>query len=258
MIDTHCHLTYPGLIERFDDVMKNALAAGVDRVITVGTSPDDARAAMALSRRHDSVFVAAGLHPNHATADIERAWLIDNLRAILSDDRVVAIGELGLDRYHTDPPIQTQIPVLRWQLELAQSTDLPIIVHNRMATDDTLAVLRESGIAGERFVFHCFTGSDAELDAILSFGAMVSFTGVVTFKSAMALLASSARVPVDRIMIETDAPYLTPEPHRKVKTNEPGYVPFVARALAQKRGMDEGEFLRAIDANSRRFFARLR
>jgi TatD DNase family protein len=129
-----------------------------------------------------------------------------------------------------------------------------IIIHNREATDETVGMIRDSRISGDRFVFHCFTGSTQELDQILNLGAMVSFTGIVTFKTAAPLARDAARVPGDRIMIETDSPYLAPEPHRKVRPNEPKYVADVARFLARARGEDEKAFIARVDANAERFF----
>ncbi|MFN3165811.1 MAG: TatD family hydrolase [Phycisphaeraceae bacterium] len=256
MIDTHCHLTYDGLHERVDRVLADAAAAGVDRVISVGTTPADAERARALSHRIPSVYFAAGLHPHYAEQYRDKAALLDALREKLADDKCVALGEMGLDRHYPDPPFDVQRRAFEWQLELtADGTfDGPIVIHNREATDDTLAVLRDCGVAPERFVFHCFTGSAHELDAILAFGAKVSFTGIVTFNSAKALARASDRVPIDRLMIETDSPYLTPEPYRKVRPNEPRYVADVARFLAERRGMTLDEFTAAVDANAERFF----
>lgn len=264
MIDTHCHLTYDGLIERVDAVLAGAAEAGVDRMITVGTTPDDAARALTLAQREPRVFATAGLHPHYAPGWRDRTVVEESLRRFAAEPRVVALGEMGLDRHYPDPPMAMQRAVLGWQLatagELAREslnagrTPLPIIIHNREATAETLAMLRDSGVPAERFVFHCFTGEDAELDAILDFGAMVSFTGIITFKNAAKLAASAARTPLDRLMIETDSPYLTPEPHRRVKINEPRHVADVARFLAAKRGMDVAAFVQAVDANAVRFF----
>jgi TatD DNase family protein len=257
MIDTHCHLTYDGLHERVDQVLADAADAGVDRVISVGTTPADAERARALSQRKANVYFTAGLHPHYAEQFTDKAALLDALREKLADDKCVAIGEMGLDRHYPDPPFDVQRRAFEWQLELASDVANfrgPVVIHNREATDDTLAVLRGCGVAPERFVFHCFTGAADELDAILGFGANVSFTGIVTFNSAKALAQASDRVPIDRLMIETDSPYLTPEPHRKVRPNEPRYVADVARFLADRRGMTLDEFTAVVDANAERFF----
>jgi TatD DNase family protein len=255
MIDTHCHLTYDGLHERVEDVIAAAVTAGVDRMITVGTSPADARKSVTLAQRFNNIYATAGLHP-HYTADWPNlAVLTDALRDLLSQPKVVAIGEMGLDKHYPDPPMKMQRAAFAAQLELAKELSaLPIIIHNREATDDTLAMIADSGIPGERFVFHCFTGTPEEIDKILAIGAMVSFTGIITFKNAGDIAEASDRVPLDRLMIETDSPYLAPEPHRKVRPNEPKYVVHVAEFLARRRGMSLRDFTQTVDANADRFF----
>ncbi len=268
MIDTHCHLTYDGLHERIDDVMQGAADAGVDRMISVGTTPDDALKAVALAERRDNVFATVGLHPHYSAQWPDLATLVQAIQRLSAHPRVVAIGEMGLDRHYPDPPIDDQKRAFAAQLETVKSLPsepsssepgrvgpvLPIIIHNREATDETVGMIRDSGLPGDRFVFHCFTGKRDELDAVLDLGAMVSFTGIVTFKNARDLADCAARVPADRIMVETDSPYLTPEPHRKVRPNEPRYVPYVARFLAERRGVPEAEFVKQVDANAERFF----
>lgn len=255
MIDTHCHLTYKPLCNRLEDVLAGAAAAGVDRVITVGTGPDDARRAAALAQHHPNVFATVGLHPHYAADVADQAAVQAAMRDLVKLPGLVALGEMGLDWHYPDPPRDVQHRVLDWQLEVAAAIpDRPIIIHNRKATDEVLAVLRRSGIPGTRFIFHCFTGSPAEVDAILAFGAAVGFTGIVTFASAADVAAASDRVPLDRLLVETDSPYLTPEPHRKVRPNEPKYVPHVARFLARRRGMSEADFIAAVDANAQRVF----
>ena len=255
MIDTHCHLTYNGLAERVEDVLAGARDAGVDRMVTIGTRPDDACKAVALAERFDNVYAAVGVHPHYAGEHTDRGFVEQTLRELLAHPKVIAIGEMGLDRHYPEPSIEVQQRVLEWQLAIAASMpERPIIIHNRKATDDIIAVLRSSGIAPQRFVFHCFTGSPAEMDAILAFGAMVGFTGIVTFQSATELADCTARIPADRLLIETDSPYLTPAPHRKVKTNEPKYVALVAQFIAAKRNMEVEAFTALADANAERFF----
>jgi len=304
MIDTHCHLTYDGLHERVDDVIDAAAEAGVDRMISVGTTPADAEKARALAARKPNIYFTAGLHPHYAAAYSDKPALLDALREKLADPKCVALGEMGLDRHYPEPPIDIQRRVFEWQLELASekgdkyifnnadepgvagvesasprnesaqnesmgvgsggspslhpghpTSQVPIIIHNREATGETLSILSASGIAPERFVFHCFTGTADELDAILAFGAMVSLTGIVTFNSAKDLAEASDAIPLDRLMIETDSPYLTPAPHRKVRPNEPRYVADVARFLADRRARPLDEFIGIVDANAQRFFA---
>lgn len=255
MIDTHCHLTYDGLHERVDDVVAAAHDAGVNRMICVGTTPEDSRKAVALAERHPSVFATVGIHPHYAAQVASLSDATRGLLALATNPRVVALGEMGLDRHYPEPPLATQQDALAAQLAVAaERPDLPIVIHNREATDETLAALRASGLPASRFVFHCFTGTAAEADAILDYGAMLSFTGITTFKSARDLADASDRVPLDRLMIETDSPYLTPEPHRKVRPNEPKYVVDVARFFAARRGMELVDFIAAVDANAERFF----
>lgn len=254
MIDTHCHLTYDPLASMLDDVLARAAGAGVKQMITIGTSPDDAAKSAALAARLPQVFFAAGLHPHHAGKYPDMALLAAQLELLAAQPKCVAVGEMGLDRHYSEPTIDVQKRVFATQLAFAKKLGKPIVIHNREATDETLELIREAGIPGERFVFHCFTGTDEELDKILAINAYVSFTGIVTFKSSERLLASTLRVPNDRILIETDAPYLTPAPHRKVKANEPRYIEFTTRCLAEKRGMSFEAFDELTTANAARFF----
>lgn len=257
MIDTHCHLTFPKLYERAPEVIAAAGEAGVDRMITVGTTPADARKALVLAQQHANVYATVGLHPHYAEPGVDLAALDEAMRSLADEAKVVAVGEMGLDYHYPDPPRELQREVFEAQLETVQAMDdatLPIIIHNRKATDDVLAMIRASGLPGERFVFHCFTGSAEELDAILDLGAMLSLTGIVTFSSARDLAEASDRVPMERLMVETDSPYLTPEPYRKVRPNEPRYVVEVAKFLAARRGMALEAFVVQADANAERFF----
>lgn len=254
MIDTHCHLTFAPLYEQVDAVLARAAAAGVHRMITVGTSPSDARTAAALAQAREPVFATVGLHPHEADKCNDRTLIVQTMRDLAAHPKVVALGEMGLDKHYPDPPIADQRRAFAWQLEVMTELDLPGIIHNREATDDVLTMIRDHDVASERFVFHCFTGSAAELDAVLESGAMVSFTGIVTFNNANDLAEASDRVPLDRLMVETDSPYLTPEPHRKVHPNEPCYVPHIARFLAARRGISEPQFVATMDTNAQRFF----
>lgn len=255
MIDTHCHLTFDGLHERVEEVVATAGQAGVDRMISVGVTPADAARAIALRQRFANVYATAGLHPHYAAQYQDKAALQQAIRAFAAAGAIVALGEMGLDKHYDDPPLAQQRRAFAWQLELAHElAHLPWIIHNREATDETLAMIRDSGLAGSRFVFHCFTGSAQELEQILELGAMVSLTGIVTFNSARELAKASDMIPLERLMIETDSPFLTPEPFRKVRPNEPRYVAEVARFLADRRGMPLAAFVAAVDGNAERFF----
>ncbi|NBB84326.1 MAG: YchF/TatD family DNA exonuclease [Alphaproteobacteria bacterium] len=255
MIDTHCHLTFAQLHERVEEVIGAAGEAGVDRLITVGTTRQDADVARAVAEQHDNVYFTAGIHPHYpaqtAAGDIYR------LPAATAHDRCVAYGEMGLDWHYDDPPRELQRELFRAQLAAVEgdrNTDRPIIIHCRKAVDDTLAMMRQFNIAGERFVFHCFTEDAEDCRKVLDYGCMVSFTGIVTYKNAPEVRASARLVPADRIMIETDAPYLSPEPHRKVRPNEPKFVVDTAKCLADLRGVSFADFVEQCDANAERFF----
>jgi len=254
MIDTHCHLTFPQLHERLAEVIDDATEAGVGRMVTVGTTPSDSRTAQAVAERFDSVFFTAGVHPHH----VERVESVEiaSIAELAEHPRCVAFGEMGLDYHYDDPPRSVQHEAFAAQLQVVADSglDKPIVIHCRKAVDDTLAIIRESGLPGERFVFHCFTESAAEADKVLATGAMISLTGIVTYKNAPEVRDAAKRVPDDRIMVETDAPYLPPEPHRKVRPNEPKYVPATARYLATLRGTREDDFEATTDRNAERFF----
>ena len=254
MIDTHCHLTFPQLRDRLDDVLAGAAADGVDRMICVGTTPDDADAACRLAETHDNIYFTAGGHPHYldGVADHE----LPRIAELAAHPRCVAFGEMGLDYHYDDPPgpqqdrFKAQLEVVRY----ADDVKKPIVIHCRKAVDDTLAIIHGSGVDPRRFVFHCFTEPPDEAHKILETGAMISFTGIVTYKNAPEVRESALLVPDDRIMVETDAPFLTPAPHRKIKPNEPRYVAATARYLADLRGTPSDDFTRQCDTNAERFF----
>jgi TatD DNase family protein len=258
MIDTHCHLTYDGLHERVADVLAAARAVGVETFISVGTTPADTRKALALTRQHAGVYATVGVHPHYAHQVDDEPALREAMHQLAGDRRVVALGEMGLDWHYPDPPRADQRRVFAAQLAVARELpDLPIVIHNREATDDVLAMIREADLPGERFVFHCFTGTPEEVRRILDLGARVGFTGIVTFNSAQEVAQASDDVPLDRLLIETDSPYLTPAPYRKVRPNEPKYVVEVARFLAHRRGLSLETFNAAVEGNARSLFTAL-
>ena len=250
MIDSHCHLTDPRLGEQLDLVLSRAAAAGVTRMITIGTDLDDDLAAIELCRAVPNVRCAVGVHPNHCgNVPIED---LPGLRHLQADPSVVALGEMGLDYHHQFSPRQRQREVFEFQLQLAAELHRSIVIHCREATDDCLAILR--GFAAVGAVFHCFTGTPDEARRILDAGYLLGFTGAVTFKKNDELRAACALAPLDRILVETDAPYLSPEPVRKQKTNEPAFVMHVATVIAKVKGVSVEELDRATTENVARFF----
>ena len=250
MIDTHCHLTDPRLGSQLENVLSRARAAGVTRFITIGTSIADDEAAIALCRGRSDMRCAIGVHPNYSheaeVSDLPR------LRELQADPSVVALGEMGLDYVHHYAPRQKQFQIFEPQLQLAVELNRPVVIHCREATDDCLAVMKRFPTV--RTVFHCFTGSPDEAQKILDAGYLLGFTGAVTFKKNDALRDAVALTPTDRMLVETDAPYLTPEPHRAQKTNEPAMVVHVAATVARVKGMSVEDVDRVTTENAERFF----
>jgi TatD DNase family protein len=222
-------------------------------MITVATDGDDAIAARELANIDDRVFFSSGIHPLHADGE----WKWEYVRAAAKDERCVAWGELGLDRHYDKPDFELQRKLLEEHLALIEDEEgdeRPIIVHCRRAVDDLLPIFENSSLDGNRFVFHCFTETPEDARLILDFGAMISFTGVVTYKNAAEVVAAAELVPIDRMMVETDAPYLSPEPVRKIRPNEPKYVIHTAAFLATLKGRSIIEFENQLDENAIRFF----
>src|SRR4051812_42896941 len=250
MIDTHCHLTDPRLGDQLADVLARAAAAGVSRLITIGTGLADDEAAVAVCRGRPNLRCAVGVHPNYShEADLND---LPRLRDIQADPSVVALGEMGLDYHHHFAPRARQFEVFEFQLQLAAELDRPVVIHCREATDDCLAVMRR--FPAVRAVFHCFTGSPEEARKILDQGYLLGFTGAATFKKADALREAVRLTPLDRMVVETDAPYLTPEPMRKQKVNEPALVVHVADVGGRGEGGARGEIDRGTAREAGQFF----
>jgi TatD DNase family protein len=255
MYDTHCHLTFDDFSDRVEQVLADARAAGVGGCITVSTTPSNAQQGLELASCHEGLWCTSGVHPLYAQVAPD----LQTVRAVAEHEACVAWGELGLDHHYDNPPRDLQRDVLEAQLAMIESAVsdglvLPIVVHCRKSTDDLLAIFRRTTLDPQDFVFHCFTGTVDDARRILDFGAWISFTGVVTFANAGEVAEAAKLVPADRIMVETDAPFLTPEPHRKVRPNEPKFVVHVANRLAELRGIAPEEWERQLDANAERFF----
>lgn len=263
MIDTHCHLTFPQFQGRVDEELAEAARRGVAGCITISTTPMNALECLNLATAYSNVWSSAGVHPLYAA---EGPFDLTPLKHCIAQERCVAWGEMGLDNHYSDPPRSLQEPVLMQQLALIRETDTPkrgkprpgankpIVIHCREAFDDLIPILRESGIAGERFVFHCFTAGPKEAKQVLDFGAMLSFTGVATYNNAREVMEAAVLTPADRLMVETDAPYLSPQPVRGQRPCRPWMVSLTAKLIAQARGEPLQDFERATDANARRFF----
>ncbi len=253
LIDSHAHLTYPDFAGRIDEVLSHCDQAGVDQVITIGTSLPDARSAVELSHRYPGrIHAAAGFHPHHADEVREEDFLA--MGALWDDPRVVAFGEMGLDDHYDFADRANQKTVFGRQLEMAAGRHKPAIIHSREAYDDVEAMLSAHGFENRPVVFHCFTGTRSEADRISARGWRISFTGIVTFPKSTELQAIARDYPADQLMVETDSPYLSPVPVRGRKPNEPAHVAHVARFLAELRGVSHPAFVEQTRENTTRFF----
>ena len=245
--DDHCHLHHRGATpDEVAAAVAVAHEAGVGRMITVGCDVQDSRAALAAAAAHPGVFATVGVHPHEAQHGI------DGLEDLLDEPGVVAVGECGLDFHYDHSPRATQRDVFAAQVELALARDLALVIHTREAWDDTFDVLAATGVP-ERTVFHCFTGGPAEAARCVALGAMLSFSGIVTFKTADDVREAAASCPIDRVLVETDAPFLAPVPHRG-QPNRPALVPVVGAALAAVRDVAVEELAEATWTNATRTY----
>jgi len=253
LIDTHCHLDMPQFDADRTAVIEQAAAAGVSQIVVPAIDLDNMTAVTDLAQTHAGVFAAVGIHPN-SCADWTDDWLTA-VRAAAARPKVVAIGEIGLDYYWDDAPHAVQHEALARQLDLAAELNLPVIIHNRDANADVIRLLAASPLAGRANpgVLHSFSGDWAMAQAALDMGFYLGFTGPVTFKKADDLREIARKTPLDRILIETDAPYLTPQPFRG-KRNQPAYVAYVAERLAAEKGVETAVFAQHTTANARRLF----
>ena len=238
IIDSHCHLDFPDFAEDLDGVVERARAAGVERMITIGAKVSKAPGVVAIAERYHDVFFTVGTHPHEAAG--EDAEDFDAMRAFARHPKCVGIGEAGLDYHYDSAPRDVAQRVFRGHIALARELDLPLVIHTRDADADMAAILTdEMGQGRFRALLHCFTASRELAETALDLGLMISFSGVVTFKKSEELRAIARDVPLDRILVETDAPYLAPTPHRG-RRNEPAFVVATAGVVAEARGITPG------------------
>ncbi len=252
IIDTHCHLTTAALYKDLPDVLRRARQADVSAIITVATDAADSCQTVAVADHYDGVHATVGIHP-HMAAKVAPGDF-DVLRELRHNPNVVAWGEIGLDYFYDFSDEQSQKDVFVKQLELAKRAELPVIIHCRDAAADVFAMLDEHDYRDRSVVFHCFTGSPDEAKHILDHGWWLSFTGIVTFKNSTDLQAIAKDYPLDKLMLETDAPYLAPQPHRKVKPNQPHLLVHTAEFLADLKGLALDQLVTATSQNATRFF----
>jgi TatD DNase family protein len=248
LIDSHCHIDFPDFSAGIAPLLANMAAAQVSHALCVSVNLENFPRVLALAEAHDNLYASVGVHPDH---DEGREPGVEELVTLAAHPRVVAIGETGLDYYRLQrDEVDWQRARFRTHIRAARVAALPLIIHTRSAADDTLAIMVEEGAAAAGGVMHCFTESWEVAEAALAMGFYISFSGIVTFKSAKDLQEVARRVPLERLLIETDSPYLAPVPHRG-RRNEPAYVRHVAEQIASLRGIA----LEAVaEASSRNFF----
>ena len=252
LIDTHCHLTFEQLADDVEAVVARSKAAGIVGWLTVGTDPQQNRKAIELASQFENMYAAVGIHP-HDAKDLTAGTLTE-LKELAQSEKVVAIGETGLDFHYNLSPQPDQKQAFAAQLKIAKELNLPVIIHCREAFDETMETLDRHGHGLKAVVFHCFSGSARQAKIVLDYGFYISFTGVVTFKNAELTRRAAKIVPADRLMLETDCPYMSPEPMRKQKINEPALMIHTAKYLAELKQMDLTDFANTVTATSKTFF----
>lgn len=255
LIDSHCHLDFPELSAELDAVLARAQDAGVGLMVTISTRVAKFADLKAIVEAHDNVFCSIGTHPHNAAEEPDIT--VEELVEIAKHPKVVAIGEAGLDYHYDYSPRDMQKKSFRMHIAAARETGLPLVIHAREADADVARILEEESAEGAfPFVLHCFTSGADLAHRGLALGGFISFSGVVTFKKADALREIALSVPYDRILVETDAPYLAPEPYRG-KMNEPSFVTRTAACLATLRGISEAEMARTTTENFFRLFKKV-
>lgn len=256
LFDTHAHLEDDQLDAIREQVLQRARAAGVTRILAVGTTVASSRACLELAQGHAGIYAAVGIHPNHCQQAAEGDW--QAIVELCHQSRVVALGETGLDRYWDYAPFELQQDYFERHLRLSQETDLPFIVHMRDCGPEIVAMLEAAKRHGPlRGVMHSFTGDLSLAQHCLDLGLHISFAGMLTFKKSDELRSVAARIPADRLLIETDSPYLSPHPHRGRRPNEPALIVHTARCLAELRGVPLEELARQTTCNALRLFSRI-
>jgi TatD DNase family protein len=255
LVDSHCHLDFPDFASELDAVVARARAADVRRMVTISTRVRKLDGLLAITERFDDVFCSVGTHPHHADEELDISAA--DLVALTKHDKVVAIGEAGLDYFYDNSPREAQAQGFRAHIAAARETGLPLVIHSRDADDDMARILEdEMGKGAFPAVLHCFTGGRALAMKAIELGLSISFTGILTFKKSDDLRAIAAELPADRILVETDAPYLAPGKMRG-KRNEPSFVVETARTLAETRSVSFEDVAKQTTENFFRLFSKV-
>jgi len=255
LVDSHCHLDFPDFAEELDAVVQRAVDAGIERLVTISTRVRNFDQVLAIADRFEPVFCSVGTHPHNADEELDVT--ADRLVALSEHRKVVAIGEAGLDYFYDNAPREAQVQGLRTHIAAARVTGLPLVIHARDADSDMAAILREESEKGAfPAVLHCFSSGKALAETGIELGHYVSFSGILTFKKSDELRSIARELPVDRILVETDAPYLAPTP-RRGKRNEPAFVAHTAAVLAETRGVAVEAIAEQTSENFFRLFSKV-
>lgn len=255
LVDSHCHLDFPDFAEERDDIIARAKAAGVGRMVTISTRVRRFPEILAIAEAYPEVYCSVGTHPHQAAEELDVT--VDELVAHAKHPKVVAIGEAGLDYFYDYGPREAQAQGLRTHIAAARITQLPLVIHARDADEDMAAILTEEmGKGAFPFVLHCFSSGRRLAEVGLELGGYISFSGILTFKKSEEIRAIAGDVPRDRMLVETDAPYLAPPPHRG-KRNEPAFVKHTAKVLAETVGVSEDEIAAITTENFFRLFNKM-
>ena len=249
-VDSHCHLDFPELAGRLPEILAKMRDNAVDTALCVSVTLEDFPRVLALAEAHDNLYASVGVHPDYP--DLEEPT-VAQLVKLADHPKIIAIGETGLDYYRLTGDLEWQRQRFRNHIRASRETGKPLIIHTRSAAEDTLRLMREEGAEQAGGGMHCFTESQAVADAALDLGFYISFSGIVTFKNALELKAVACQVPLERMLIETDSPYLAPVPFRG-KTNEPGLVRHVGEEIARLRGIPLQELAAATTTNFKKLF----
>jgi TatD DNase family protein len=255
LIDTHCHLTYEPLAGDIENVLARSKATGINSWIVIGTDIEHDHKSIEMAQKFDNMYAVVGIHPNNTQEVTGQS--ISDLKMLASNQKVVAIGETGLDFHYNFSKQPDQIRSFSTHLQIAADLNLPVVIHSREAFNETMEILgqfRQLNSSLRRVVFHCFGGTPEQARIILDSGFYISLTGVVTFKNAQNVRQVAEMVPVERMMLETDCPYMSPEPMRKQKVNDPALMIHTAEFIAGLKKMPLADFAEAVTATSKSFF----
>lgn len=252
LIDSHAHLTFKELAGDIDSVLQRSIAAGVTQCITIGTDAEHNAKVISTIDKYENIFGSVGIHPHYAS-DVSQAD-IDQVSQFAKHQKIVAIGETGLDFHYDFSKPDAQKDLFKALLEIAAESKLPVIIHSRDAFDETMDIIDKFADKSTKIVFHCWGGTPEQTQILLDKGFYISFTGVITFKNAAQTQDAAKIIPLEKMMIETDCPYMSPEPFRKQKVNEPALLVHTAKKIAELKQISLEDFADAVTAATKQFF----